>query len=100
MAPHHTQIGVAFGPHSEGMFCYVLVFAAEIVSKKSKDIGDYLVATKEDTSMFTDKNWDKFQKDIFDFQNKIRKEPKSFIPHLQKVSKRFQGLKMYNEQGT
>jgi hypothetical protein len=64
------------------MFCYILVFAAEIVSKQSKDIDDYLVATKEDTSMFTDKNWDKFQKDIFDFQNKIRKEPKSFIPHL------------------
>lgn len=43
------------------------------------------------------KNWEKFEQDIFDYQNRIRKDSKIFIPHLEKVMKRFKGLKLYSE---
>ena len=46
--------------------------------------------------MMQDKNWDKFAKDIFTLQNKVRTNPKSFINHLEKCLGRFQGNLLYS----
>lgn len=35
------------------------------------------------------KEWPKFAQEIFEFQNKIRSNPSSFIPYLQKSLNRF-----------
>jgi hypothetical protein len=42
-------------------------------------------------------DWLKFSKEVFELQNKIRKEPKSFVKHLQTVMKRFIGNKLYSK---
>ena len=40
--------------------------------------------------------WGSFERDIFDLQNKVRKDPRWFIIHLKKQLARFQGLKLYS----
>lgn len=34
---------------------------------------------------------------MFEFQNKVRREPKSFVPYLEKQYKKFKGLKLFND---
>jgi len=46
-----------------------------------------------------DKDWNKFSKDIFDMQNKVRTNPKWFIGHLEKCLGRFKGNVLYSEDG-
>jgi len=86
MAEHHREIGLALGPHSTAGNSLVVLFAAQIVPKDSKDAGEYTEVTESRTpeagqtaNPYTSKNWAKFAKDIFDFQNKVRKDPKIMI---------------------
>lgn len=44
-------------------------------------------------------NWKSFAKRIFDLQNKIRQNPKSFIPYLERSLKRFNGKIYTTEDG-
>lgn len=44
-------------------------------------------------------NWKSFAKRIFDLQNKIRQNPKSFIPYLERSLKRFNGNIYTTEDG-
>ena len=44
-------------------------------------------------------DWKSFAKRIFDLQNKIRQNPKSFIPYLERSLKRFNGSIFTTEDG-
>ena len=84
MAEHHREIGLVLGPHSTAGNSLVVLFAAQIVPKDSKDAGEYTEVTESRTpepaaNPYTSKNWAKFARDIFDFQNKVRKDPKIMI---------------------
>lgn len=104
MAEHHREIGIVLGPH-RNRFCLIALYAAQIVPKDSKDLDEYTeisdtLQTDNIINPYIQKNWKKFATDIFDYQNQLRKDPKHIIPHLDKVMKRFKGLKLYNEEGT
>ena len=86
MAEHHREIGLVLGPHSTAGYSLVVLFAAQIVPKDAKDATEYTEVTEtrdagggEAANPYTSKNWAKFAKDIFDFQNKVRKDPKIMI---------------------
>ena len=98
MSEAHREIAVVCGPHSKAgsTFCLILLLAAQAESK-DQDTGD--LAGNPTAKVYMDKNWDKFAKDILELQNKVRKDPKSFIPHLEKQSKKFDGLKLFKEDG-
>jgi len=67
MGDHHNQIGMAIGPHTnEGaQFCTIVLLAGQVVSKESKDFERY--QPKTDKSV--EKDWDKFNTEIFQYQN-------------------------------
>ena len=44
-------------------------------------------------------NWQTFAQKIFELQNKIRRNPKSFIPYLEKSLTRFHGMIYTTEDG-
>ena len=44
-------------------------------------------------------DWKSFAQRIFDLQNKIRQNPKSFIPYLERSLKRFHGYIYTTEEG-
>ena len=44
-----------------------------------------------------EKNWDKFSKEIFEQQNKVRVNPKVYIGYLEKCLGRFKGKILYSE---
>lgn len=87
MGIDHKLVGIAYGPHSEMGFSVVIVYGDQIIDKESKEIEEYMPKEKSNEA-FT-KNWEKFTQDIFTYQNKIRENPKSFIPHLDKCIRRF-----------
>ena len=43
-----------------------------------------------------DKDWNKFAKEVFEVQNKVRTNPKTFIRHLEQSLGRFQGNILYS----
>ena len=96
LAEHHNEIGVAASDHLTAGYCVVILFASQIVAKNSEELKEYQSVEKQPIK----KNWEKFNQDIFELQNKIRKDPRCFITHLEKVSRRFTGLKLYNENNT
>ena len=63
MAEHHKEVGIAYGPHSGGGYCAVVLLAQQVVAKDGKEYEEYVPKKKEE---FT-KNWEKFCQDIFTF---------------------------------
>jgi len=59
----------------------VILYGSQIITKGSKE---ELELTTPLAPPPIDKNWSKFAQDIFTYQNTIRKNPKSFIAHLEK----------------
>ena len=47
--------------------------------------------------MMKKKDWRQFEQEIFEIQNKIRGNPKSFIVYLDKCLTRFEGKILYSE---
>jgi hypothetical protein len=45
------------------------------------------------------KDWKKFSMEIFELQNKIRENPKTMIPHLEKALTRFNDKVLMYEDG-
>lgn len=99
MSEAHREISVVCGPHNKpgSSFSVILMLAAQAESK-DPNAGD-LANGNPTAAAYINKNWEKFGKDILELQNKVRKDPKSFIPHLEKQSKKFQGNKLYKEDG-
>ena len=97
MSEAHREISVVCGPHSKPgtSFCVILLLAAQAESKDAAALAN----DNPTAAAYINKNWEKFAKDILEFQNKVRKDPKSFIPHLEKQSKKFEGNKLYKEDG-
>lgn len=77
------------------------MFASQIVTKeeagKIEERNRQMQAIEYRKKMMQDKNWEKFAKDVFKLQNKVRSNPKSFIGHLEKCLGRFKGLVLYSE---
>lgn len=50
--------------------------------------------------MMQKRDWRQFEQEIFEIQNKIRSNPKTFIAHLEKCLMRFEGKILYSEDKT
>ena len=89
------------GPHKRTEFCLIGMFASQILSQEEAKIIEEKKKEKQAIEyrrkIMQEKNWEKFAKDIFKLQNKVRTNPKSFIGHLEKCLGRFKGRVLYSE---
>ncbi|CDW71758.1 UNKNOWN [Stylonychia lemnae] len=96
------EVGIASGDHKQAENCNVAVFACQAISldEYNKNYTDQtaLVDQQRKDSM-QKKDWVKFAKEVFDLQNKVRQNPKSFIPILDKALFRFNGKVLMSEDG-
>lgn len=114
LSVHQRHFAASFGGHPEAENCCVGVYAAQVVPLNVDD-GDELgiragdlpeglanVNTELDnkrTRKLKSMNWQSFAQKIFELQNKIRRNPKSFIPYLEKSLTRFHGMIYTTEDG-
>ena len=77
------------------------LFASQAISKKLGAHYDEKLkeqqAIQYRKKVMQEKNWDKFSKEIFEQQNKVRVNPKVYIGYLEKCLGRFKGKILYSE---
>jgi len=95
--PDHKQFAIACGPHSSTDFCVIALFGAQILPLDLEQVDPEKEAQEFKKSFLQEKDWTKFSRDVFDLQNKIRSNPKAFIPYLEKCLGRFKGKTLYSE---
>lgn len=111
----HKNFAASFGAHLEAENCCVAVLAAQVVPKNADD-GEELNARKiasltpstatippplanKRQKRIKEMDWKVFSLDVFELQNKVRRNPQSFIPVLEKAITRFYGKVLKTEDG-
>lgn len=109
------HFAASFGTHLDAENCCVGVFAAQVVPLNVDD-GDELgmrgqsnlpeglrnIESSNDNirnRKLKQMDWKSFATQVFKLQNKIRQNPKSFIPYLERSLKRFHGSIYTTEDG-
>ena len=112
LSVNQRHFAASFGAHPEAENCCVGVFAAQVVPlavDEGEELGMRGTSNLPDGSSAAPDNprsqklrnmdWQSFARKIFDLQNKIRTNPKSFVAYLERSLKRFHGDIYTTEDG-
>lgn len=88
--PKFQFCGVAAARHAEAEICVVINFASDYTEVSKKPEGK---PSSKDQASKNSVNYEKLAKEVFEAQNRLRRDPKSFIPKLTYKMMLFDGNK-------